>query len=194
MNTYYWIALGLFLNMFVFDRIPVLKYLLTPIAGLTLGVISFPLGFFGMFVLAPLIKWDDKPSLGSYPTDLTIKHNFIIRGDLPAGVPRWWQPPDERWPGPMYEPEMERVYLKYGRVIASWYNGAIRNQMMGLAAVLGKPTTDYAPEVTSGFWQRGDVWVLTIPFIFVKFVFGWQIYRRLDDTFLAVPVGTIKRK
>lgn len=191
MEIYHWAALGLILNMFVFDRIPLLRYVLTPIAGLTLAVISIPLGIVGMTLFCPLIKWDAEPSMGSYPTDLRITHNFIVRGDLPALL-RWWQPPDERWPGPMYEPAFEAIYLKYGRSFASWYNGALRNQMMGLAAALGKPTTDYAPEGVKN-WKRGDVWAFTIPLPFYSFVGGWQIYRKLDDTFLAVPVGTLKR-
>jgi hypothetical protein len=81
----------------------------------------------------------------------------------------------------------------YGKNITSWYWAGIRNQMMGLAAALGKPTTDYIPE-EYGFWSRGDIWRLCFPLVFCRIVLGWQVYRKQDMTFLAVPVFTIKKK
>ena len=169
-----------------------MRYVTTPLVGLILGIVSMPLGFFGMFPLCLLIKWDKEPSYGEYADDLTLTHNFIIRGDLPKMF-RWWQSPDSRWPGPMYEPAMIEWYTKYGRTIASWYNGACRNQMFGLAAALGKETTDYIPEQPNGFWGRGDIWRYSLPLGPIRIVAGWQVYRRLDNSFLAVPVCTIKR-
>lgn len=190
MNYYPYIIAALILNMFIFDKIPLLRYILTPLAGLTLALISAPLGFIWMTLFVWFIKKDKEPSLGSYPTDLRIKYNCIIRGDLPKLL-RWGQPVDDRFPGPMYEPLIEKIYLKYGFTAASWWNGAIRNQMFGLAAAIGKPTTDYAPEVNN--WKRDDVWAIRIPTPFYNIVAGWQIYKKLDDTFLAVPVCTLKR-
>jgi len=185
-----YLILALTLNLILHDKIPVLKYILTPIAGLTLAIISIPLGLIWMTLFVWFIKKDKEPSLGSYPTDLEIKHNFIIRGDLPKLL-QWGQPVDDRFPGPMYEPAIEKVYLKYGFTAASWYNGAIRNQMFGLAAAIGKPTIDYAPELDN--WKRDDVWAFTIHLVICKFIGGWQIYKKLDGTFIAVPVGTLKR-
>ena len=112
MNYYYYIIAALILNMFIFDKIPLLRYILTPIAGLTLAIISAPLGFAWMTLFVWFIKKDKEPSLGSYPTDLRIKYNCIIRGDLPKLL-RWGQPVDDRFPGPMYEPLIEKIYLKY---------------------------------------------------------------------------------
>ena len=191
MNYYYFIIAALILNMFIFDKIPLLRYILIPIAGLTLSVSSFFLAPIAMTLAVWFIKWDNEPSLGSYPTDLEIKHNFIIRGDSPKWC-SWLQPPDERWPGPMYEPAFEELYLKRGKVFAAWQNGALRNQLMGLAAAMGKPTTDYIPE-TNGFWQRDDIWRLSVPIGPIRIVTGWQVYKKQDETFLAVPVCTLKR-
>jgi len=63
--------------------------------------------------------------------------------------------------------------------------------MMGMAAYFGKPATDYIPE-GFGFWSRDDIWRYALPIGPIKIVVGWQVYRRLDLTFLAVPVATIK--
>ena len=74
-----------------------------------------------------------------------------------------------------------------------------RNQLMGLAAALGKSTTGYIPETPLGFWERKDkltgdiVWRYSKGLKWFKFVCGWQVYRKTDLTFLAVPVMTLKR-
>jgi hypothetical protein len=189
MNIYLWVALGLFLNMFLFDRIPLFRYLLTPIAGATLAVFSFPAAFFGMMGAVWFVKWDTVPTAGSYRDDPTVPK--IIRGDLPRLL-SYFETPDERCPCNSFEPDMMVMLEKYGRTFTTYWNLGVRNQMMGLAAALGKPTTAYAPEGVKN-WKRGDVWAFTIPLPFYSFVGGWQIYRKLDDTFLAVPVGTLKR-
>jgi hypothetical protein len=105
----------------------------------------------------------------------------------------WFQTPDERFPGGLYEPTVKDMLDKHGKIITSWYWAGLRNQMMGLAAAVGKPTTDYIPE-SYGFWERDNIWRLCFPFIFCRIVLGWQVYRKEDMTFLAVPVCTIKKK
>ena len=190
MNPYAWAALGLFVNMFVFDRIPVLRYLLTPVAGLTLALVSLIVAPIGMLFAVWFVKWDTEPSAGSYADDPTVPK--IIRGDLP-----WWlsyfSTPDERCPCNSFEPDMMVMLEKYGKTFTTYWNLGWRNQMMGLAAALGKSTTAYAPEGIKN-WNRGDVWAFSFPLRICRFVGGWQIYKKLNGTFLAVPVGTLKRK
>lgn len=64
---------------------------------------------------------------------------------------------------------------------------------MGLAVFLGKPTTDYIPEEPMGFWERDDIWRYSKKLGKLKFVTGYQVYRKLDKSFVAVPVFTLKR-
>jgi hypothetical protein len=64
---------------------------------------------------------------------------------------------------------------------------------MGLACWLGKPTTDYVPMTNDGLWERGDIWVYTKRFGSVRFVTGYEVYRRLDGSFQAAPIITLKR-
>ena len=135
------------------------------------------------------VKWDTEPSAGSYADDPTVPK--IIRGDLPGWL-SWFATPDDRCPCPMYEPAMVDMLNKYGKTFTTYWNLGWRNQLMGLAAALGKPATDYIPE-GNGFWQRDDIWRYSLPIGPVRIVAGWQVYRRLDMTFLAVPVATLKR-
>ena len=188
MENYQWVTLGLLLNMFLFDRIPLLRYVLTPIAGFTLAVVSFIAAPILMLVAVWFVTWDTEPSTGSYADDPTVP--LTIRGDLPWWL-SWFSTPDERCPGNTFEPTIMEMIEKYGKTVTTYYNLGLRNQLMGLAAALGKPSTAYAPEVNN--WQRGDVWAFSFPLLICRFVGGWQIYKLLDGTFLAVPVGTLKR-
>jgi hypothetical protein len=170
-----------------------MKYLLTPLLGLMLALISFVVAPIGMLFAVWFIRWDDAPSLGSYPDDLTILDNMTIRGDLPKWL-SWFQTPDERFPGGMYEPAVHAMLLSRGKIVTSWYWAGYRNQMMGMAAYFGRQTTDYIPELSNGFWERDSVWSYTIPLGPVKIVAGWQCYKTSIGTFIAVPVLTLKRK
>ena len=155
-----------------------MKYLITPLVSLIVAPI-------GMLVAVWFIKWDDTPTNGSY------NQNPTIRGDLPYLL-RWFQTPDERFPGGLYEPTVQGWLDSYGKYFCSYMWAGTRNQLMGLAAALGKPATDYIPE-GNGFWERDDIWRYSLPIGPIRIVAGWQVYRRLDMTFLAVPVLTLKR-
>ena len=162
-----------------------MKYVITPIIGLLLALVSFVVAPVGMLFAVWFVKWDAVPTTGSYDIAPTI------RGDLPWWL-SWFSTPDERCPGNAWEPTIDAMLKKYGKSVTTYYNLGLRNQLMGLAAALGKPTSDYIPEVPVGFWCRDDVWRYSLALGPVKFVFGWQVYKRLSGSFLAVPVCTLK--
>ncbi len=180
-----WVLLALTLNCILHAKVPILKYILTPIAGLTLALSSLIVSPIGMLFAVWFIKWDNTPTNGSY------NQNPTIRGDLPYLL-KWFQTPDERFPGGLYEPTVKNWLNTQGKYICSYKWAGLRNQLMGLAAALGCPTTDYIPESPLGFWERGNIWRYTKVLGPIKVVLGWQVYRRLDLTFLAVPVFTLK--
>lgn len=163
-----------------------MKYILTPFIGLLITLGSLIIAPIGMLLAVWFIKWDKEPSNGSY------NQNPTIRGDLPY-ILKWFQTPDERFPGGLYEPTVQKCLDKYGRIITSYYWAGLRNQLMGLAAALGRQTSDYIPEEPLGFWERDNIWRYSIMLGKIKFVCGWQVYRKLDNTFLAVPLFTLKR-
>ena len=162
-----------------------MKYLITPLVGLLLALVSLIVAPIGMLVAVWFIKWDDTPTNGSY------NQNPTIRGDLPYLL-RWFRTPDERFPGGLYEPTVQGWLDKYGKYVCSYLWAGIRNQMMGLAQALGHSTTDYIPEEPLGFWERDDIWRYSAKLGPIKFVCGWQVTKLLDSSFLAVPVCTIK--
>ena len=161
-----------------------MKYLITPVVGLLLALVSLVVAPIGMLFAVWFIRWDDVETLGSYGLNPTI------RGDLPFFL-SWFQTPDERFPGGLYEQAVLDCLNKYGKWVCSYYWVGIRNQMMGMAAFFGKPATDYIPEGL-GFWSRDDIWRYALALGPIKIVLGWQVYRKLDLSFLAVPVFTIK--
>ena len=162
-----------------------MKYIITPLVGLLLALVSFIVAPVGMLVAVFFIRWDATPTNGSYD------QNPTIRGDLPYLL-RWFRTPDERFPGGLYEPTVQGWLDKYGKYVCSYLWAGIRNQMMGLAQALGKPTTDYIPEEPLGFWERDDVWRYSAKIGPIKFVCGWQVTKLIDNSFLAVPVMTLK--
>lgn len=168
-----------------------MKYVITPIVGLLLSLAGFVLAPIVMLGGVWLIKWDTEPSAGSYADDPNVPKT--IRGDLPRWL-NWFSTPDERCPGNMFEPAIVAMLAKYGKTVTTYYNLGWRNQMMGLAASVGKETTDYIPDKPLGFWQRDDIWRYTLALGPIYIIAGWQVYRRLDKSFLAVPVLTAKRK
>lgn len=161
-----------------------MRYIITPLVGLLLALVSLIVAPVGMLFAVWFIKWDDTPTNGSY------NQNPTIRGDLPYLL-RWFQTPDERFPGGLYEPTVQGWLDSYGKWVCSYLWAGTRNQMMGLAASLGKPATDYIPE-GNGYWERDDIWRYSLSLGPVRIVAGWQVYRRLGDSFLAVPVFTLK--
>ena len=167
-----------------------MRYIVTPLVGLLLALVSLVVAPVGMLFALPFIRWDTEPSAGSYADDPSVP--WTIRGDLPDWL-SWLATPDERAPCPMYEPAMVEMLERYGKTFTTYWNLGWRNQLMGLAAALGKETTDYIPEQPNGFWERDDIWRYSLPLGPIRIVAGWQVYRRLDNSFLAVPVCTIKR-
>lgn len=166
-----------------------MKFVITPLMGLLLALVSLVVAPVGMLFAVWFIRWDTIPTAGSYADDPTVPK--IIRGDLPWWL-SWFATPDERCPCNSFEPDMMVMLEKYGKTVTAYYNLGWRNQMMGLAAALGKPATDYIPE-GNGYWERDDIWRYSLPLGPIRIVVGWQVYRRLDMTFLAVPVFTLKR-
>ena len=162
-----------------------MKFIITPLVGLLLAIVSFIVAPIGMLFAVWFIKWDDSPTNGSY------NQNPTIRGDLPYLL-RWLRTPDERFPGGLYEPTVQGWLDNHGKLYCSYMWAGLRNQMMGLAAALGHPTTDYIPEEPLGFWERDDIWRYSAKLGPIKFVCGWQVTKLLDSSFLAVPVCTIK--
>lgn len=162
-----------------------MRYLYPPFVGLFLILLSLLCPVLVLLAL-PFAKWDAEPSSDHHGV------GSVIRGDLPAWL-SWLSTPDERLPGAMYEPTVSALHAKYGKWVTSWYWLGVRNCLMGLAVRLGKPTTDYIPESPLGFWQRGDVWRYSVALGPLKFVTGYQVYKTLNDGFVAAPVFTIKR-
>jgi len=162
-----------------------MKYIITPLLGLFAALFGLLCPVLVLFTI-PFIKWDKLPSSGSWGT------HYTIRGDLPNWL-SWFSTPDERLPGGLYERTVEEVFTKYGKTVCSYYWLGLRNRAMGLAVFLGKPTTDYIPEEPMGFWERDDIWRYAKKLGKLKFVTGYQVYRKLDKSFVAVPVFTLKR-
>jgi hypothetical protein len=173
-----------------------MKYIVTPLIGLLLALTSLIVAPIGMLFAVWTVRWDTVETAGSYADDPTVPKT--VRGDLPWWL-SWFATPDERCPGNTFEPTIMAMIAKRGKVFTTYYNLGLRNQMMGLAAALGKPTTGYIDEEPIGYWERRDeaigdiVWRYSKSLRWFIFVCGWQVYRRLDMTFLAVPVFTVKR-
>lgn len=127
-----------------------MKYVLTPLVGFVLALVSLIVPPLVLPFLMWFARWD---------RDITrdIDGRFpLIRGDLPRWL-AWFETPDERLPGGLYEPTVEKVYVVWGKWVCTYYWLGLRNRAFGLARAIGKPTTDYIPE-GYGFWERGDVW------------------------------------
>lgn len=159
-----------------------MTYLLTPLLGLLIGLLSLTAPVLMLFAL-PFIRWDKTESVGSYGI------GNIKRGDLPLWL-SGLSTPDERLPGGMYEPAHLALYEKYGKWVASWYWLGIRNRMIGVGVALGRETTDYAPDGL-GFWQRGDMWRFAFKVGVIKFLTGYKIYKLLDGRYQAAPAFSI---
>ncbi|MDE1998020.1 MAG: hypothetical protein KGI52_03720 [Burkholderiales bacterium] len=144
------------------------------------GVLGLPL----MPAVALLISWDARETRGSRGKRAT-RH-----GDLPRWL-RWFQTPDERWPGGLYEDEVLAVLTRYGRYVCCiyWYT---RNSMHGLLPVFARawqhtqpdpPVDPPSPDYVQ--WQRGG-W---------RGGYGWRWKPQSVDrsTWAEVPYFTIRR-
>ena len=162
-----------------------MQYIITPLIGLFLALVSAVVAPIGMLVAVWFIRWDKEPTPGSWGLNPTI------RGDLPKLL-RWFQTPDERFPGGLYEPTVQKWLDARGKYYCSYMWAGLRNQMMGLAAAFGQPTSDYFPEEPLGMYRCGTLWRYARKFGSVKFVCGWQVTKLSNGSFLAVPVCTLK--
>lgn len=181
--------------------VPGLGPLLYGLAVWAWPALSSPIGWavaLGQSLLVPLAvglaRWDQAPTAGSWGTHPTI------RGDVPRAL-RWLQTIDERLPGGLYEPTVERLLQRAGRHGAALYWIGWRNRAHGLRRVLGAPSTQAAylqrfPEDDDGKTQgvREDgTWYWSRKLGPLRAVAGHRIYLLLDGSHLAVPTCTIKR-
>lgn len=127
-----------------------MKYVFTPLVGFVLALVSLIVPPLALPFLMWFARWD-----GAVTRDLDGRFP-IIRGDLPRWL-AWFETPDERLPGGLYEPTVEKVYVVWGKWGCTYYWLGLRNRAFGLARAIGKATTDYIPE-GYGFWERGDIW------------------------------------
>ena len=160
-----------------------MKYITPPLQGLLVTFLNLLCPFLVPLALL-FAKWEKEPSsarAGEEPA---------IRGDLPKWL-SWFSTPDERLPGGMYEPTVAAMYEKRGKWLTSWYWLGVRNCLFGLALRLGKPTTDYIPDLPLGFWERGDIWRYSVKLGPFKFLTGYKVYKLLDGSFKAAPCFSI---
>jgi hypothetical protein len=164
-----------------------MRYFLDSLKGLIIllfGLLTAPVV---MLFAVWLIKWDKEPTNGSYNIHPTI------RGDLPYFL-RWYQTPDERFPGGLYEHDVKAWLDKYGKYVCFYLWAGTRNMGFGLAGYWGKPATAWTPE-QQGFWERkeDDLWYYCKRFKFknIQFKTGWDVWGMADGTFKAFPCFTI---
>lgn len=176
-----------------------------PFLGLVCALFGGIVAPIAMLAAVWFIRWDKEPSHGTYgDTDPTVAaYDNIIRGDLPSWL-SWFSTPDERFPGGMYELTVRELYQKnadkwWGKYLCSYVWAGLRNQGMGFARALGKPAIGFVPDQVVGFWERtdDDVWLYSKYLNAAhtwQFVCGWQITHLPDNSFLAVPLFTIKKR
>lgn len=122
-----------------------LRFILRAASRILFNVVSIPLGLLGAPIVCLFARWD------RVPTPARWQPEPIIRGDLPRWA-RWWETPDERLPGGMYEPTVESIYKRFGRYWCSVYWLGIRNRMYGLSfALFGEPAESITPSRTQKF-------------------------------------------
>lgn len=156
-----------------------MNYVTAPIMGLIITVFNVLCPFLVALIL-PFAKWDAEP------TSARAGEQAVIRGDLPAWL-SWFSTPDERLPGGLYEPTVAGLHDRWGKWVTSWYWLGLRNCLFGLALRLGRPATDYIPDLPLGFWQRDDIWRYSVKFGPLKFLTGYKVYKLLDGSFRAAP-------
>lgn len=169
-----------------------------------LGFVDFIFGILAVFIvpfLLPFIKWtegEQPEQWGAHPT---------IRGKLPKWL-SWFETPDMPLPGGLYEDTVNKVFLKYGKVICAWYWIGLRNRVHGFAKFLGRPSNMESHRVTlpqldpSVFVVRPDkswIYVRRWKKIGFSFTTGYRVYATDNghstgkETYYASPAFTIKR-
>jgi hypothetical protein len=182
-----------------------MKYFFTPLIGFLVTLFGLTAPVYMLFLL-PFIRWDNektyaKPSGADDPFDSSL----VIRGDLPSWL-KWAQTGDSRFPAGMYEPAM-RESLGDGsllrRLWTSYQWCGLRNRAQGLAFMLGKPAVWYVPGedeiVQTNYWSNhhfdrptDGVWKHIHKIGNLAVSTGWQVYRKNDGAFWAVPLFTIR--
>lgn len=160
-----------------------MNYFTAPFLGLIVTILNLLCPFLVALAL-PFAKWDAESSEARDGT------RNIIRGDLPGWL-SWLSTPDERLPGGMYEPAVEKIYDRWGKWVTSWYWLGIRNCLFGLSLKLGRPATDYIPDLPLGLWKRDDIWRYSAKLGPLKFLCGYKVYKLPDGTLRAAPCFTL---
>ena len=158
-----------------------MKYVYPTITGLMLSLTSLAAPATVLLAL-PFIKWDKYLSIAR-------DGSSTIRGDLPDWL-SWLSTPDERLPGGLYVAALNDVLTKHGKHVASWYWLGVRNRLFGLRMALGKPATEYIPDVR-GWYECGDIWQYSKQVGIFRFAVGYKVYKLLDGSFRAAPVCTV---
>ena len=173
-----------------------MKYIITPILGLLLTLVSFVVAPIGMLFVRWMIVWDIVPTSAvtrwsTGPGDPNSTE-LVIRGHFKPWC-TWFGVPDDLPPGNMYVPEVLAMLHSRGPLWTSYVFYGWRNQMMNLACAFGIPANGYIPDVPATFWSCGNVWRLALPLGPIKLIMGHQVYRNMDGTFVAAPVFTVKK-
>jgi hypothetical protein len=170
-----------------------MSYIYAPLIGLIIMLINLLAPVLALLAL-PFIRWDDVPTTQPQRTGIPVT---TIMGDLPMWL-RWLQTPDQRFPGDLAILEVGNLFARRGKWVTAWVWMGLRNPLMGLAAWLGKPTSNYAPEGVIGLWERTDkfgrIWLYTLAIGSVHLITGYTVYALLDGSFRAAPVFTLKRR
>ena len=169
-----------------------MTYLYAPVMGLIILLLNIIAPLLALLAL-PFIKWDASPTTQPQRTGPPVT---TIMGDLPRWL-RWLQTPDQRFPGDLAIPEVGSLFERRGKWVTAWVWMGLRNPLMGLAAWLGKPTSDYAPEGVIGLWKRTDkfgyAWKYTLSIGPVHIIMGYNVYALLDGSYRTAPVFALKR-
>lgn len=169
--------------------------------AIILGLLPTLLGLLAPLYMLPmvfLIRWDSTPT----PSGSADDTSMIIRGDLPAWL-SWAQTMDCRFPAGMYEPAMFKALGNgsyWRRLWTSYLWCGHRNRAQGLAGMLGRPTSDYIPNIDDpaadhSCWtvngivrrfERGEVWQTQRKLGAVRLIYGYEVYQLRDGRFWAV--------
>lgn len=118
------------------------SFVLRAASRILFNLASIPLALIGAPIVCAFARWDRTPTQF---TGGAVQGPLAVRGDLPRWA-RWWETPDERLPGGLYERTVERVWRRYGRYVCSVYWLGVRNRMYGLSFALFGRQVDRAPE------------------------------------------------
>ena len=150
------------------------------------GLVAMVIGPFCVIFAGPVERVD------------RIAGQDIARSSLPNWL--WWfQTPDERLPGGLYEPAILRWLALYGWHVcaALWL---ARNAGYGFAWWMGKPASGYLDSVEGQVVTREGLWRWKRSFGPIALQAGWKCHRAdfkataQDGPFRAIPFVSIRLK